>query len=238
MSPSSLSEFEHGKSRPGAARVEALSAVLDVPVETEPAPPVVPGFRHWREFDRLDLDPVSRAGLELFVERGYHGSTVRMIAKRCGMTVAGVYHHVPSKYDLLMRLMRQAMAEMLARCLAAEAEAATPKERLTGLVDSMVRYHVFRLDWGYLATNEIRALEGDEREEMLVERRRIRQMFQDAVAACRGGDQPGRVPDQVTARAIVTMCVAIPDWYDDAGRPEPDELVDQYVALALDLVDR
>jgi hypothetical protein len=102
----------------------------------------------------------------------------------------------------------------------------------------MVRYHVFRLDWGYLATNEIRALEGDEREEMLVERRRIRQMFQVAVAACRGGDQSGRVPDQVTARAIVTMCVAIPDWYDDAGRPEPDELVDQYVALALDLVDR
>jgi AcrR family transcriptional regulator len=238
MSPSSLSEFERGKSRPGDARMEALSVALDVPVERETPPPGVPGFRDWREFDALDVDPVSRAGLDLFVERGYHGSSMRMIAERCGMTVAGVYHYVPSKHDLLMKLMRQAMTEMLERCLAAEAEADTPRELITALVESLVRYHVFRLDWGYLATNEIRVLDGDDREEMMVGRRRIRQLLQDAVAACRGGrNRPGKVPDQVTARAIVTMCVAIPDWYDDAGRPDPDEVVDQYVALALDLVD-
>src|SRR5262245_49197204 len=93
MSPSSLSEFERGKSRPGSARVQALADVLDVTVEHEPVAPLQPAFRHWREFDNLDVDPVSRAGLALFVERGYHGSTVRMIAERCGMTVAGVYHH-------------------------------------------------------------------------------------------------------------------------------------------------
>jgi AcrR family transcriptional regulator/DNA-binding XRE family transcriptional regulator len=237
MSPSSLSEFENGKSRPGPERLAALSAALDVPVEPSPPAPVVPEFRHWREFDELALDPVSRAGLELFVERGYDGSTVRMIAGRCGMTVAGVYHHAASKHDLLMGLMRRAMAEMVGRCVAAESETEDPRQRLTNLVECLVLYHVHRLTWGYLATNEIRALEGKPRDEMLVERRRVRQMVQDAVTGCRGGaDLPGLVPDQVTARAIVTMCVVIPDWYDDAGRPAPGVLVDQYVALARRMV--
>lgn len=237
MSPSSLSEFENGKSRPGPERLAALSVALEVPMEPSVPAPVVPEFRHWREFDELAMDPVSRAGLELFVERGYDGSTVRMIAGRCGMTVAGVYHHAASKHDLLMGLMRRAMTEMVARCAAADADADDPRQRLTNLVECLVRYHVHRLTWGYLATNEIRGLEGRSRDEMVVERRRVRQMVQDAVADCRGGaDRPGLVPDQVTARAIVTMCVVIPDWYEDAGRPAPAVLVDQYVALALSMV--
>lgn len=233
MSPSSLSEFEHGKGGLGPARFDALAVALELPVDRDVDEPAPADFTRWREYDHDEIDPVSQAGLALFVERGYHGSTVRMIAQRCGMTVAGVYHHVPSKADLLVRLMRQAMGEMVARCRAGEAEAEGSHQGLTFLVESLVRYHVFRLDWAYLATNEIRALDGSAREEMMVERRRIRQMFQDAVAGCRGGaDQPGRISDQATARAIVTMCVAIPDWYDDAGRPDPDEVVEQYVALA------
>ncbi|MDF1602116.1 TetR family transcriptional regulator [Nocardioides sp. YIM 152315] len=237
MSPSSLSEFEHGKSRPGPARLAALSAALEVPVEQEAPAPVVPAFGHWREYDALPVDPVSRAGLELFVERGYHGSTVRMIAERCGMTVAGVYHHVPSKHDLLVNLMRRAMGEMIARGEAARADADGPRERLANLVESLVLFHVHRMPWAYLATNEARALEGAAATEMLEARRRMRQIFEDVVVECRGGaTQPGLVPDRVTARAIVTMTISIPDWYADGGRPDPDVLAAQYVALAEDMV--
>jgi len=237
MSPSSLSEFEHGKSRPGAERIAALSAALELPVEEEPPAFAVPVFAHWREYDELVVDPVSRAGLELFVERGYHGSTMRMIAERCGMTVAGLYHHVPSKQDLLVKLMRLAMGEMVARCAAADAEGTTPQQRLTNLVSSLVLFHVRRMPWAYLATNEPRALEGEAVAEMLEQRRIVRQMFEDAVIECRGGPgHPGLVPDRVTARAIVTMTISIPDWYVDGGRPDPEVLADQYVALAEDMV--
>lgn len=237
MSPSSLSEFEHGKSRPGAERIAALSAALEVPVEQEPAAFAVPEFVDWREYDEFVVDPVSRAGLELFVERGYHGSTMRMIAERCGMTVAGVYHHVPSKQALLVNLMRLAMGEMVARCAAADADGATPQERLTNLVTSLVLFHVRRMPWAYIATNEPRALEGAAVGEMLEERRLVRQMFEDAVIGCRGRpDHPGLVPDRVTARALVTMTISIPDWYVDGGRPDPEVLAAQYVALAEDMV--
>jgi TetR/AcrR family transcriptional regulator, cholesterol catabolism regulator len=237
MSASSLSEFEHGKSRPGAERLAALSAALDVPVEEAKPGPVVPEFRHWREFAPLTVNAVSQAGLDLFVQRGFHGSTMRMIAEQCGMSVAGVYHYAESKHDLLIGLMRQAMAEMNARCAAADEEAGEPRDRLARLVEAMVRFHVQRLSWGYLATNEIRALEGEARAEMIRERVRVLRLFDAVVVDCRDGSElGGRAPDHVTARAIVTMCVAIMDWYQDAGSPPVDDVVDQYVALAFDMV--
>jgi AcrR family transcriptional regulator/DNA-binding Xre family transcriptional regulator len=237
MSPSSLSEFEHGKSRPGAERIAALAAALELQVEEESPAFAVPDFDHWREYDELVVDQVSQAGLELFVERGYHGSTMRMIAERCGMTVAGLYHHVPSKQDLLVKLMRLAMGEMVARCVAADAEGDGPEQRLRNLTESLVLFHVLRMPWAYLATNEPRALEGAPAGEMLDQRRRVRELFQAAVEGCRGGvDLPGLVPDRVTARAIVTMTISIPDWYADGGRPDASVLAEQYVALAEDMV--
>lgn len=234
ISPSTLSEFETGKSRLGDERLEALAAALGVPLPPKRVPRPAPLFEHWREYDELVLDPVPAAGLELFVQRGYHGSSVRMIAERSGMTVAGVYHHVASKHDLLVRLMRRAMAEMVARCAAADAEAVVPRQRLANLTESMVRFHIHRLDLGYLAASEVRSLEDAAHDELVGERSRVLQLFVNAVADCRM--IPGAAPDRPTARAIVTMCTAIPAWYAEAGSPDPEEVVAQYVGLALGMV--
>ncbi|WP_036553744.1 TetR family transcriptional regulator [Nocardioides insulae] len=235
MSPSSLSEFEHGKSRPGSERLRALSAALEVPIEQDPPTLGLLSFRHWRDYGVLEVDAVSQAGLDLFVERGYHGSTMRMIAERCGITVAGIYHHVPSKHDLLVRVMRRAMTELVARCEAADAEGVDSEERLRNLVESMVLFHVIRMPWAYVVTNEARTLQGVAATEMLEGRRHVRQLFEDAVAGRRGSAQR-RVPDRVTARAIVTMTTSIPDWYQDAGQPEPRLLALQYIELAEGMV--
>ncbi len=40
------------------------------------------------------------AALECFVERGYHGTTIRQIANRAGVSVPGLYHHYASKLAL------------------------------------------------------------------------------------------------------------------------------------------
>ena len=59
----------------------------------------------WREFRPLDLDPVLEAALEAFVEVGYHGATVRDIARRCGLSVPGMYHHYLTKQQMLVTLL-------------------------------------------------------------------------------------------------------------------------------------
>ncbi len=44
---------------------------------------------------------ISDAAIEAMNEHGYHGTSVREIADRAGMSSAALYHHFSSKQDLL-----------------------------------------------------------------------------------------------------------------------------------------
>ena len=61
-------------------------------------------MNNWRLYGDIELDPVLRAALEAFVETGYHGATVRDIARRAGLSVPGIYHHYATKQDMLLAI--------------------------------------------------------------------------------------------------------------------------------------
>ena len=65
------------------------------------------------------------AALEAFAEHGYHGTTVREIASRAGLSVPGLYHHYPSKQSLLQGLSELTMSELLDRSVAGIASSAS-----------------------------------------------------------------------------------------------------------------
>jgi TetR/AcrR family transcriptional regulator, mexJK operon transcriptional repressor len=43
---------------------------------------------------------IIRAAFELFLEKGFHATSMRQIASRCGLAVAGIYNHFGNKEDL------------------------------------------------------------------------------------------------------------------------------------------
>jgi AcrR family transcriptional regulator len=54
----------------------------------------------------IDLQPEMRqkvldAAARLFRDKGYAGTTMREVAERCGIRAASLYHHFPSKDDIL-----------------------------------------------------------------------------------------------------------------------------------------
>jgi AcrR family transcriptional regulator len=54
------------------------------------------------------LDTRSRirdAALQLFLEQGYHGTSMRQIARRAGVAPAAIYNHLPSKEALFVELL-------------------------------------------------------------------------------------------------------------------------------------
>ncbi|CRK49724.1 putative Transcriptional regulator, TetR family [Rhodococcus sp. RD6.2] len=234
MSPSSLSEFENGKSLPGTERLQALATVLGVPLDLRPPDPA--RFDDWRDFERQELSPVFRTALDVFVEVGYHAATVRMIADRCGMSMAGVYYHVESKDALLTELLRSGMAELISRCQAADAEADSPEERLANLVECIILFHTYRQASAVLTSTELRSLSEPGRMRHLQARRQVRTIVQAAVEACRDAGQVGAVPASSTATAIVTMCVAVADWYNPGGSSSPHAIAREYTDLALAMV--
>jgi AcrR family transcriptional regulator len=176
--------------------------------------------------------------LTVFAAKGYHGASIREIAARAGVSVAGIYHHFPSKQHLLDRLMDDTMDALIDRTEAALADAGDcPVERLSAAVATHVRFHVEFQQRSFVGNSELRSLVSPARERVLRKRDRQSSFFESAVrsGAAEGVFDVAFPAD--TARAIVTMCTAVASWYRPAGRLTPEALVDRYVALALRLVD-
>ncbi|HMJ37744.1 MAG TPA: TetR/AcrR family transcriptional regulator [Baekduia sp.] len=180
---------------------------------------------------------ILEAALDVFAAKGYHGSTIREIAVRAGVSVAGLYHHFSSKRDLLERLMDDTMDGLLdqtERAVAGLDDA--PVELLRATVGTHVRFHIDFQRQSFVGNTEIRSLDSPARERILVKRDRQRAHFEAAVAAgLRTGAFTTAHPAEAT-RALVTMCTAVAAWYR-ADRPlTPDQLVERYCDLALQMV--
>ncbi len=264
VSPGTVSAIENGHTGVSAVRVARIAELLDVPVEwvfrpaaglpapgvgdppgtaaPTPGPPpgpaeVVP-VADWRRYDPLRLDPALGAALAAFVELGYHGATIRTIAARAGLSVSGLYHYYPSKYDMLVALLDLTMRELDTRMRAARADGGEPRERVGLLVECLALFHSHRRQAGFLGASEMRSLVPVDYARLAAVRRAQQQAMDDEVAAAvRAGRLQAAAPGDA-ARAVVTMCTAIPQWYRPGGALTPEALAGQYVGFALNLLGR
>jgi AcrR family transcriptional regulator len=191
----------------------------------------------WQVYGEADLPLSLSAALAAFVEQGYHGTSVREIAGRAGLSVPGLYHHYPSKQAMLVGLMSAAMDELLARSRQAEAAAGTsPQARFDAVVRSLLLFHMHRRDQAFLGSTEIRSLEPANRADY-VGRRDEQQRMLDAIVAAgiESGDFDLRHAGDAS-RAVTSMCVGVAGWYRPDGPLNPAELVEIYLGIARRIV--
>ncbi|MEV0149910.1 MULTISPECIES: TetR/AcrR family transcriptional regulator [unclassified Nonomuraea] len=183
------------------------------------------------------LAAIMRSAREIFAERGYHGASIRDIAKDAGVSLSALYHYYAGKQELLHALLEDALTDCFHGCQTALASAGDdPAARLGAFVRATVEYRVRRQVDSLLALREIRNLE-PERLERFVERRDalprlLREIVADGVAR---GVFVTPYPDEAQ-RAILAMCNAIAQWYQPDGDMRVSDLVERYVHLSLALV--
>ncbi|WP_300386625.1 TetR/AcrR family transcriptional regulator [uncultured Nocardioides sp.] len=193
-------------------------------------------WERWREYDAdpaADLPRILGAALVAFAEHGYHGTSIRDVAAASGLSVPGVYHHFRSKQEILRALMDATMDELLGRCEAALRDAgADPAARFDSLVESFVRFHMFRRPQAFVGSSEIRSLEADNRAAYVARRDAAQRLLEEAVAeGVAAGGFSAEHPDEV-ARAISSLCVGVASWYRPDGPLTPDQLVQRHLVLA------
>lgn len=195
--------------------------------------------RTWRDDGRGPLTGILGAALAAFAERGYDATSIRDIAARSGLSVPGVYHHHPSKQQILVELMEVVLGDLLDGCHAAlaSAPAGDPRERFDALAECLVRFHMFRRAEAFVASTELRSLEPGNRSRCVA----LRDELQRLVAAviregCRAGVFATPYPEDA-ARAVSTLCVGIATWYREDGPLAPEEVVRRQLVLARALVE-
>lgn len=236
VSTGTWSAVENGLTRITDERLTAAAGLF----EADPAAlgtSATQAHPHWREFPSLKLAPPLVGALDAFVELGYHGASIRDVAQRAGLSVAGVYHHQPSKQHLLVELLDLTMEDLLHRCRTARAEGDGPVERFIKLVECLALYHTHRRELGFLGASEMRSVEQPHRDRIAATRRTVQHMVDDeALEGSRRGLMGTPLPREA-ARAVVTMCTALPQWWSPGGgRSSPEVVARQYVDFGLDLV--
>jgi AcrR family transcriptional regulator len=180
---------------------------------------------------------ILRAAIAVMAEHGYHGTSVRDIALRAGVSPAALYHHFASKQQVLVTIMERGIEALLARTEAALAAAGDrPADRLRALVEVQVLFHLEDQRGTLLGTSELRALQEPVLSAHRAKRVRQQQFF-DAVVADGVARGEFRTPlPEEAARAVVVMCTGVAAWFSPHGSLGRDEVVDRYQRLALDMV--
>jgi AcrR family transcriptional regulator len=177
------------------------------------------------------------AATQVFSREGYHGASIREIAKSAGMSSASLYHHFGSKQGLLFRIVEKGMDELLDRTReAVEAVGDDPEARLRAVVAVHVRIHAIRRERALLTTREMRNLKPAQRRTMREKFRQQQRFFDQAVldGVEKGVFHTDRPLE--AARAIASMCTAVAGWFKPKGGLSPDEVADMYTDFAVALV--
>ncbi|WP_165950222.1 TetR/AcrR family transcriptional regulator [Actinomadura sp. GC306] len=182
-------------------------------------------------------DGILRAAIAVMAENGYHGTSVRDIAVRAGLSPGALYYHFESKQALLATIMERGIEELLRRTRAALAEAGDdPAAALRAIVRTHVLFHLEDQRGTMLGTSELRALEEPVRTRHLDKRHQQQRLFDDVVVEGTERGAFGTPLPLEASRAIVVMCTGVAGWFSPDGPLSRDEIASRYERLALDMV--
>ncbi|MET1075659.1 MAG: TetR/AcrR family transcriptional regulator [Umezawaea sp.] len=175
---------------------------------------------------------VRDAAIELFAERGFHGTGIRDLAERAGLSSATLYHYMGTKEDLLVSIMTTSLERLLTagERLTADGD---PLARITALVELHVLTHAVRRLETRVVDDEMRSLSPDHRAAVVALRDRYEHLWQDAIdTGCATGAFHVRAP-RVARLALLEMCGGIARWYTPDGPIPLEQLALRYAEMAL-----
>jgi AcrR family transcriptional regulator len=180
------------------------------------------------------------AGLTLFNERGYTGTTVRQLADACALTPGAIYNHYASKEALLFAIVDRVHDEAdatLSETLRVSGH--EPAAQLEALAAAFTAFHIARPRETRVANRDYIYLPAGERDSIVRRRRRVRALFADVL---RAGEHDGsfsfdelgsRDGVQAASMAILNMVVLVAEWFDPAGPRSAQDTAALHGRLAL-----
>ena len=249
VSPATISAIENGKTGISVQRLHQIASALGVPAASlvedsltttqqrkAPSSTVELPTGNWREFSPLPIDAVLAGAIQAFVATGYHGASMRSIARFANISVPGVYHHYPSKQDLLVKILDITMTDLTWRAENAREEGKNSIERVGFIVEALALFHTRRNDLALIGASEMRSLEPHHHRRIAKLRDDVQHLLDNEITAAitAGGLAVNHPRD--AGKAIATMCTSLAQWFQPEGRTTPEQIAKEYAQFALRLL--
>jgi AcrR family transcriptional regulator len=176
------------------------------------------------------LDSLLDAAVALFNERGYEATSVDEVAGRLGVTKSAIYHHVPSKVELLRLALDRALDALFAVTQETGATTGPAIERLEYVVRGSVRVLTAELPF---VTLLLRLRGNTEVERTALQRRREFDRVVTGLvrAAEHEGDVRTDIDPAVISRLLFGTVNSLTEWYRPGGELSAEDLADAVVTI-------
>jgi AcrR family transcriptional regulator len=169
----------------------------------------------------------------LFARSGYSQVGMRDIADSLDIKGASLYHHFPSKEDILYAVCLTVTREPVEENLPLLDAEGTPSSRLSALVRAHIEHLSRRKTEHLVGVHELNSLTAEHRATIDDYLRYYHRRVRDVIAA---GNRAGEldVPDaRVAAFALLDMLNGFSGWYDPEGPLPVSAIANSYVTLAV-----
>ena len=180
-----------------------------------------------------DLESLLQVAVKLFNERGYDGTSMEDLSRKLGITKSAIYHHVPSKEELL----RLAVDRALDGLFAVAAETTELDGRAIDRLEHLVRGSVLVLADRLPFVTLLLRVRGNTKVERaaLARRREFDLLVTDLVKQAEAeGDIRPDVDPAVTARLIFGMVNSLIEWYKPRRGSSATEVADAVCKVAFE----
>ncbi len=184
------------------------------------------------KYDQKLRDILTTAA-QVFMEQGYDRASIRNVADRAKVSVAGLYYYVKSKDELLYLIQFHVFDGLVKRFEEDAPRVSEPTERLELFIRNHLEYFLRHLAELVVCTREIDRLEGEFGEAVNGRRRAYFAQALGVVNEILANHTDSAVPARTATLALFGTINWVWTWYSPDGDRSPNELARDFVRLYL-----
>jgi AcrR family transcriptional regulator len=187
-------------------------------------------------FGRYDkkLDHVLRAAAEVFAEQGFDHAPIRAVAERAEISVAGLYHYVRSKDELLYFIQFNVFDSLVTRYHQDVEGVTEPEERIALLIGNHLNRFLNNVAELVVCSRELDRLQGDFRERVGERQRAYFKLAVDNFTDLAKKHSGSAVSPRTSALAMFGAMNWIHTWYQPRTGPSAQSLTKDFTHLFIE----
>lgn len=184
-----------------------------------------------------DQQTVLTIAVDVFNRHGYEATSMGVLAENLGISKSAIYHHVPSKGDLLRLALDHALGGLEAVLTHADAVSGKADQRLEFVLRGTIAVLIERLPF---VTLLLRLRGNTEVEREALERRRAfdHQVAALVEAARTDGSIRKDIDPRTTTRLLFGTINSVVEWYKPGGTLTPEKLADDVITMVFEGLHR
>ena len=167
----------------------------------------------------------------LFAAQGYHGTSLRDLAREMGLSKSSLYHYFDSKQELLYRLLDDYISEALAEIESFCNQDIPALDKLERFMRFYAGFYAHDQERLILLLNEVDRLEPKRRRLLETKERRYLQAFKEILDQLRREGVMKELPLNLASFAFFGMVHYTYKWYRPEGEVKPGQLADYFLRI-------